>query len=132
VSLAICALADLHLKQLRVAQGLEAPSQTQESSTTSYLRLEVLSRLEINKNAQHGWSENDALAALHLISLSQLSGGAGDWETPFSILNQWLRQTNLPAAENPWIAFLNLSQVAQLNVKAALVRDPLVVKVLPC
>jgi len=86
VSLAISALADLHLKQLRVAQGLEAPNQTQEKPDDQLLRLEALSQLEINKNAQHCW--------------------AGDCDTPFSILDHCLRQTNLPAAEN---AFLNLS-----------------------
>jgi hypothetical protein len=121
VSLAICALADLHLKQLRVAQGLEAPSQTPDNSSTSYLRLEALSRLEINKNSQRGWTDNDALAALHLISLSQLSGGTSDWETPFDILIQWLHQTNLRVAENPWLTFLSLPLTAQLNVKATLV-----------
>lgn len=120
VSLAICALADLHLKQLRVAQGLEAPSQTPDNSSTSYLRLEALSRLEINKNSQRGWTDNDALAALHLISLSQLSGGTSDWETPFDILIQWLHQTNLRVAENPWLTFLSLPLTAQLNVKATL------------
>lgn len=104
-----------------MAQGLEAPSQTPENSVTSYLRLEALSRLEMNKNSQRGWTENDALAALHLISLSQLSGGVSDWETPFNILIQWLHQTNLPIAENPWMTFLSLSPTAQLNVKAALV-----------
>jgi hypothetical protein len=123
VSLAVCALADLHLKQLRVSQGLEAPSQTPENSSTSYLRMEALQRLEINKNAQHGWSDTDALAAVHLVSLSQLSGGASDWETPFSILCQWLLQTSLTLAENPWMTFLTMSPLAQLNVKATLWLD---------
>jgi hypothetical protein len=113
-----------------VSQGLEAPSQTPETSSTSYLRLEALNRLEINKNSQRGWTENDALAALHLISLSQLSGGASDWETPFNILIQWLHQTNLPVAENPLMVFLSLSPTAQLNVKATLVIYPSVLQVL--
>ena len=44
---------------------------------------------------------------LHLISLSQLLGGTtSDWESPFNIHIQWLRQTNLPIAENPWMTFL--------------------------
>jgi len=123
VTLAICALADLHSKQMRISQGLEAPNQTPENSSTSYLRHEALLRLETNKNTQHGWTDNDALAALHLVSLSQLSGGGSDWETPFSILCQWLIQTNLHHAENPWMAFLNLSAASQLNVKATLWLD---------
>ncbi|KAF9532466.1 fungal-specific transcription factor domain-containing protein [Crepidotus variabilis] len=123
VSLAVCALADLHLKQLRVSQGLEAPMQSSDHSSTSYLRMEALQRLEINRNAQHGWSDTDALAALHLVSLSQLSGGTTDWEAPFNILCQWFLQTNLHHAENPWVAFLSLSPTAQLNVKATLWLD---------
>lgn len=125
MSLAICALADLHLKQLRVSHGYETPSQAPENSTTGYLRLEALQRLEINKNTNQCWTDNDALAALHLISLSQLSGGASEWETPFNILCEWLAQTGLPSSDNPWVLFLNMSQIAQLYVKATLVRGAL-------
>ena len=57
---------------------------------------------------------------LHLISLSQLSGGTSGWESPFNILIQWLRQTNLPIAENPWMTFLSLSPT-ELKVTATLV-----------
>jgi len=122
VTLAICALADLHMKQIRVSEGLEAPNQNPENSSTSYLRHEALLRLENNKNTQHCWTENDALAALHLVTLSQLSGGGSDWETPFNILSQWLVQTNLHHAEKPMMLFLSLSPTSQLNVKATLVR----------
>lgn len=126
MSLAVCALADLHMKQLRVSQGLDLPSQSTDHSSTSYLRMEALQRLEINRNAQHGWSDTDALAALHLISLSQMSGGNSDWETPFSILCQWFLQTNLHLAENPWVAYRSLTPTGQLNVKATLVSSFLV------
>jgi hypothetical protein len=57
---------------------------------------------------------------LHLITFSQLLGGTSDWESPFNILIQWLRQTNLPIVENPWMTFLSLS-LTKLNVKATLV-----------
>ncbi|CAA7266981.1 unnamed protein product [Cyclocybe aegerita] len=119
VSLAICALADLYSKQMRVSQGLEAPNQNAENST-SYLRHEALLRLENNNATHNGWTEKDALAALHLISLSQMAGGSCDWEQPFGILSQWLLQTNLHHAENPWMAFLSLSPTSQLCVKATL------------
>ncbi|KAJ3487785.1 hypothetical protein NLJ89_g11681 [Agrocybe chaxingu] len=119
VSLAICALANLHMKQMRVSQGLEMPNQNAENPT-SYLRHEALLRLENNNATHNGWTEKDALAAFHLVSLSQMAGGSCDWEQPFGILSQWLLQTNLHLAENPWMAFLNLSPTSQLCVKATL------------
>ncbi|KAF8969160.1 fungal-specific transcription factor domain-containing protein, partial [Flammula alnicola] len=120
VTLAICALADLHLKQMRISQGLEAPNQASENSHATYLKNEALLKLETNKNTHGCWTDNDAIAALHLLSLSQLSGGGSDWETPFNILSQWLHQTNLHLAEDPWMAFLNLSPATQHYVKATL------------
>ena len=106
---------------MRVSQGLEALSM--ESSTTTYLRQEAFCKLENSKNTDGSWSDNDAIAALHLVSFSQLSGGSIDWEIPFNILSQWLMQQNLVQlnSENPWMAFLALSPLAQLLVKATLV-----------
>jgi len=87
-----------------------------ENTTTTYLRQEALFKLESNKNTNGTWSDNDAIAALHLVSFSQLSGGGIDWEIPFNILSQWLLQQNLVQqnVENPWMAFLALSPLAQL------------------
>ena len=123
VALTICALADLHSKQMRVSQGLEALSSSMESTTTTYLRQEAFFKLENSKNTDGAWSDNDAIAALHLVSFSQLSGGSIDWEIPFNILSQWLMQQNLVQlnSENPWMAFFALSPLAQLLVKATLV-----------
>ncbi|KIM40022.1 hypothetical protein M413DRAFT_446911 [Hebeloma cylindrosporum] len=123
VTLAVCALADLHLKQMRISQGLEVPNHSSENSSMAYLQNEALLQLENNKNTHGGWTDNDANAALHLVSLSQLSGGNSDWDTPFNILCQWLLQMNLHHAENPWLAFLNLTPSAQHYVKATLWLD---------
>jgi len=122
VTLAICALADLHSKQIRVSQGLEAVNSSMESTTTTYLRQEAFFKLENSKNTDGTWSDNDAIAALHLVSFSQLSGGGMDWEAPFNILSQWLMQQNLVQSnsENPWMKFLALAPLAQLLVKATL------------
>jgi len=116
VALAICALADWHSKQMRVSQGLEILNSSMESTTTTYLRQEAFFKLENSKNTDGVWSDNDAIAALHLVSFSQLSGGSIDWEIPFNILSQWLMQQNLVqlTSENPWMAFLALSPLAQL------------------
>ncbi|KAF8813342.1 hypothetical protein BYT27DRAFT_7180822 [Phlegmacium glaucopus] len=122
VTLAICALADLHSKQMRVSQGLEALNSSMESSTTTYLRQEAFFKLESSRNTDGRWSDNDAIAALHLVSFSQLSGGSIDWEVPFNILLQWLMQQNLVQSnsENSWMTFLALTPLAQLLVKATL------------
>lgn len=77
--------------------------------------------LESSKNARGCWTDTDAIAALHLVSLSQLSGGGSDWEQPFTILCQWLHQTNLHLAENPSAAFRNMSHTSQHYVKATMV-----------
>jgi len=94
-----------------------------ESSTTTYLHQEAFFKLESSKNTDGRWSDNDAIAALHLVSFSQLSGGSIDWEIPFNILSQWLMQQNLVQSnpENPWLTFLALTPLAQLLVKATLV-----------
>ena len=122
VTLAICALADLHSKQMRVSQGLEALNSSMESTTT-YLRQEAFFKLENNKNTDGTWSDNDAIAALHLVSFSQLSGGSIDWEIPFNILSQWLMQQNIVQSNsgNPWMTFLALSPLVQILIKATLV-----------
>jgi len=122
VTLAICALADLHSKQMRVSQGLEALNSSMESSTTTYLRQEAFFRLENSKNTDGTWSDNDAIAALHLVSFSQLSGASIDWDIPFNIMSQWLMQQNVVQSNsgNPWMAFLALSPLAQILVKATL------------
>ncbi|KAF9485136.1 hypothetical protein BDN70DRAFT_848342 [Pholiota conissans] len=123
VTLAICALAELHMKQMRVSQGLEAPNQSSENSHANYLKNEALFSLETNK-ANNGYRcDNDAIAALHLLSLSQFSGGGSDWETPFDILGQWLIEQNLHVVEDPWTVFHSLSVVKQLYVKVTLWLD---------
>ena len=108
---------------MRVSQGLEALNSSMESSTTTYLRQEAFFKLENNKNTDGTWSDNDAIAALHLVSFSQLSGASIDWEIPFNILSQWLMQQNLVQSNsgNPWMTFLALSPLAQILVKATLV-----------
>lgn len=108
---------------MRVSQGLEALNSSMESSTTTYLRQEAFFKLENNKNTEGTWSDNDAIAALHLVSFSQLSGASIDWEIPFNILSQWLMQQNLVQSNsgNPWMAFLALSPLAQILVKATIV-----------
>lgn len=119
---AIYALADLHLTQLRIAEGLEAP-QSGQGSSAHYLYQEALFKLKANRDNGSGWGESDAIAALHLVSYSHLSGGSADWQEPFDILCAWLLQSNLSlAGENTRTIFLSMSDASQLLVKLIMVR----------
>ena len=104
---------------MRISHGLEAPTST-EASHATYLKNEALLKLETNKNTHGSYSETDAVAALHLVSLSQLSGGGG-WETPLDILCHWLQQMNLHLEDDPWRRFSGLSSTTQHLVKATMV-----------
>jgi len=63
------------------------------------------------------------LAALHLISFSQLSGCTTDWQPAFSVVSEWLAHTGLLVDDNPALTLRGLSPIAQLLVKAALWLD---------
>ena len=120
-SYAIYALADLHLTQMRISQGLEAP-QSGQASTAHYMYQEALFKLKANRDNGNGWGESDAIAALHLVSYSQLSGGSADWQEPFDILCAWLLQSNLSlAGENARAILQSMSVASQLLVKLIMV-----------
>ncbi|TFK33218.1 fungal-specific transcription factor domain-containing protein [Crucibulum laeve] len=120
VTNAISALVDLYSTRRRVAEGLEAPSANPEHSQPMYLRREALFHLQSNKELRGHWIEHDAIAALHLISFSQLSGGAAEWEAPFDILCEWLVQGGLHVSDNPRMLFDGMSPTGQLLVKAVM------------
>ena len=67
------------------------------------------------------YSESDAIAALHLVSFTQLAGGTKDWQPAFSVVSEWLAQTGLSASEDPVVMLRAMSPTAQLIVKATLV-----------
>ncbi|KAF5342131.1 hypothetical protein D9611_001430 [Ephemerocybe angulata] len=114
---AVYALADLHLTQMRISQGLEAP-QSGQASTAHYMYQEALFKLKSNRDNGNGWSESDAIAALHLVSYSHLSGGSADWQEPFEILCAWLLQSNLSlSGENSRNILQSMPIATQLLVK---------------
>ncbi|KAF8896476.1 fungal-specific transcription factor domain-containing protein [Infundibulicybe gibba] len=120
VTNAVCALASLHFTRMRVAQGLEAPDPNPEHSNATYFHDEAYFQLATAKQLRGGYSEGDAIAALHLLSFSQLSGGATDWKPAFAVACDWLAQTGLPTDENPKLVFHNMSATGQLAAKAIL------------
>lgn len=106
---------------MRVARGLEAPDPHPEHSNAAYFHNEAFFRLDAGKQMQGRYSESDAIAALHLVSFTQLAGGTKDWQPAFSVVSEWLVQTGLPASEDPIVMLRAMGPTAQLVVKATLV-----------
>ncbi|KAJ6624041.1 fungal-specific transcription factor domain-containing protein [Mycena sp. CBHHK59/15] len=124
VTNAVCALASLHYTRMRVAHGLEAPDPNPEHSTAKYFHDEAYFQLANAKQMHGSYSESDAIAALHLVWFSQLSGGTTDWQTVFAMACDWLaQQRGLLTDDNPKLALQNLSATGQLIVKLTLWLD---------
>ncbi|KAG5638486.1 hypothetical protein H0H81_012418 [Sphagnurus paluster] len=123
VTNAVCALAHLHHTRMRVAQGLEAPDMNPEHSNATYFHGEAYFQLDAAKQLRGTYTENEAMAALHLLSYSQLSGGMTGWQPAFVVLCEWLTQTGLPTDDNPAMTLQAMSTTAQLLVKATLWLD---------
>ncbi|KAJ7261731.1 fungal-specific transcription factor domain-containing protein [Mycena haematopus] len=124
VTNAVCALASLHYTRMRVAHGLEPPETNPEHSTAKYFHDEAYFQLHSAKQLRGSYSESDAIAALHLIWFSQLSGGATDWQPVFAVACAWVaQQTDLLSNDNPKLALQNLSVAGQLIVKLTLWLD---------
>ncbi|KAJ6512967.1 fungal-specific transcription factor domain-containing protein [Mycena sanguinolenta] len=124
VTNAVCALASLHYTRMRVAHGLEAPETNPEHSTAKYFHDEAYFQLHNAKQLRGSYSESDAIAALHLVWFSQLSGGATDWQPVFAVACDWVaQQTDLFSTGDPKVALQNLTVAGQLIVKFTLWLD---------
>ena len=117
---AVCALASLHFTRKRIAEGLETPDPNLVHSFTRYFHNEAHFQLDAAKHLRHR-NESDALAALHLVSFSQLSGGETAWQPAFQVMCDWLATTGLVTHDNPSSGLLALSPTGQFLVKATLV-----------
>ncbi|KAJ7126736.1 fungal-specific transcription factor domain-containing protein [Mycena epipterygia] len=121
VTNAVCALASLHHTRMRVAHGLEAPDPNPEHSTAKYFHDEAYFQVHNAKQARGSYSESDAIASLHLVWFSVLSGGATDWQPVFAVACGWVaQQTDLLTNSNPKLALQNLPTESQLIVKLTL------------
>ncbi|KAJ7096534.1 fungal-specific transcription factor domain-containing protein [Mycena belliarum] len=115
---AVCALASLHYTRLRVAHGLEAPDADPSTATSKFFHDEAYFNLHQAQQARGAYAAGDALAALHLVWYSQLSGGATDWQPVFAVACDWLaQQTDLLGSDNPKLALQHLPEDGQLIVK---------------
>jgi hypothetical protein len=120
VTKAVRALGQLHLKKMRVSQGMEADTKP-EHSPAVYYRNEALVQLKGNKDLQRRLTEADAVAALYLVLFSQLGCCSVDWDEPFAILCDWLATTGLTATEEPWLFLQGMPAAGRFAVKGALV-----------
>jgi len=114
VTNAVCALASLHFTRMRVAQGLEAPDPNPEHSNATYFHDEAWFQLDTAKQLHGTYTESEAIAALHLVCYSQLSGGTMGWQRAFVVMCEWLAQTGLLSDENPAITLHAMSTTAQV------------------
>jgi len=89
----------------------------------SNFRDEVYFQISSSRQLHGNYLEGDAVAALHLVSFSQLSGGQFPWQDAFAVLCDWLIQTSLPSAENPCAVYNNMSSFSQYIVKATISLD---------
>ncbi|KAF7328032.1 Zn(2)-C6 fungal-type domain-containing protein [Mycena kentingensis (nom. inval.)] len=121
---AICALASLHYTRMRVSHGLEAPNPNPGKTPARYSYDEAYFQLHNAKQVRGTFEESDALAALHLVWFSQLSGGVKDWEPVLSVARAWLaQQTNFLASDNPSLVFKSLPSSTQVIIQLTLWLD---------
>ncbi|KAH8831449.1 fungal-specific transcription factor domain-containing protein [Flagelloscypha sp. PMI_526] len=119
VTNAICALASLHYHRMQVSRGLEEPNTNPQTTNAHYFHSEAWYQLLTSKSMR-AHTESDAIAALHLVSFSQMSGGVTDWVQMFTMACDWLTSTGLPNEENPRNTYSNMSDSGQLAVKMIL------------
>ncbi|KAJ7017421.1 fungal-specific transcription factor domain-containing protein [Mycena alexandri] len=101
VTNAVCALASLHYTP---------PETNPEHSTAKYFHDERISSCTARSRYARSYNESDAIAALHLVWFSQLSGGATDWTPVFAVACDWVaQQTDLLTNDTPKLALRNLS-----------------------
>lgn len=112
---------------MRVAEGLEAPDPNPEHSNAKYFHDEAYFQLDTARNLRHT-NESDALAALHLVGFSQLSGGATSWQPALQIMCDWLTRTGLLSEEHPALSLRAMSLTTQLLVKATIVSSLILIK----
>lgn len=115
VTNAVCALASLHYKRRQVADGLETLGGSPDQSKLFYD--EASFQIAAGKQVRGRYTESDAVAALHLISYSLLSGGAVDWRTALGVGYDWLAQTGINVDENPRLTMLNLSLTGRCAIR---------------
>ncbi|KAF8589458.1 hypothetical protein K439DRAFT_1657899, partial [Ramaria rubella] len=124
VTNAICALAALHKSQMRVSEGLEDPSA--ENSLYSLSKQyydQAWWQLHDSRQRHHRYMEQDATAAIHLVSYWLFYGGGGEWQSPLNVACDWLAESALNSVANPRLQWLQLSPSARFTAQMTMWLD---------
>jgi Fungal specific transcription factor domain len=121
VTNSICALAGLHHERMRIAQGLQAPDSNLDHSYAKAFHNSAYYQLVNAKRLRGHYNENDAIAALHLVSFSLFSGGTTDWRNVLTVALDWLGQTPVATAENPRLTVLHMGFSSRCALKMTMV-----------
>ena len=124
VTNAICALAALHKSQTRVAEGLEDPNAENSLCVLSKQYYDqAWWQLLDSRRRHHRYMEQDATAAVHLVSYLLFcgGGGGGEWQPPLSVACDWLAESPLASVSNPRLQWLQLNPSARFTAQMTMV-----------
>ncbi|EGN98765.1 hypothetical protein SERLA73DRAFT_181398 [Serpula lacrymans var. lacrymans S7.3] len=121
VTNSICALANLHFNRMRMAHNLQVSDPSLDNAQARAFYENALSQISGNMGGHI--RESDAIAALHLLSFSLLSGGSTDWRPMLDFSCRWLTQIGIIGNENPKLAMLNMTAPTRLALKATMWLD---------
>lgn len=122
VTHAICALAALHKSQMRVAEGLE--DRRAENSLYGVSRRfydQTWWQLLDSRQRHGGYTEQDATAAIRLVSYWLFCGGGGEWPSPLEVACSWLGDSLLNTAPNARLQWLQLGASTRFTAQMTMV-----------
>ncbi|GJJ08388.1 hypothetical protein Clacol_002603 [Clathrus columnatus] len=118
VATSICALAALHQSLIRATEGLEDPSsEHSQNAISKQFHDRTWWLLQQSRQRLGRYTEQDATAAIHLVTYSLLSGGTTDWEVPLNVTSEWLSETPLNTFQNPRLQWLQQSPSARFTAQ---------------
>ena len=118
----ICTLAALHKSQMRVMEGLE--DRQAENSLYGVLRRfynQTWWQLLDSRQWHRGYTEQDATAAIHLVSYWLFCGGGREWPLPLEVVCSWLGNSLLNTAPNVRLQWLQLSASTRFTAQMTMV-----------
>ncbi|KAI0067250.1 hypothetical protein BV25DRAFT_1987693 [Artomyces pyxidatus] len=126
---AICAISNLQYSTLQRASPLEAlRDQYPDGSIAQYFYNQAKFQLDAVRR-QPQYSENDALAAVHLISYTlafdggKIRSGASEWMSLLEVACDWLTQTGMHVEDNPRMSVINMSLPGAFAAKVTMCMD---------
>lgn len=124
VATSICAVAALHQSIIRSAEGLEDPSaDNSQNAISKQFHEHTWWLLQQSRQRMGRYTEQDATAAIHLVTYSLLSDGSGDWQVPLNVALEWLVETPLNTSQNPRLQWLQQSLSARFTAQMTMVRS---------